>query len=34
MVGVIRFMIDFADSVRTSFVNVAEIPVAEEAGLC
>jgi hypothetical protein len=34
MVGVIRVMINFADCVRTSFVDVAEIPIAEEAGLC
>jgi hypothetical protein len=34
MVGVIRFMINLAHPVRTSFVDVAEIPIAEEAGLC
>lgn len=33
MVGMIRVMINLAHSVRTSFIDVAEIPIAEEAGL-
>jgi hypothetical protein len=33
MFGVIRFMINPAHSVRTAFVDVAEIPITEQAGL-